>query len=415
VATRPRASNRRHFGCIVGGVAVVVGFAYFTHSCEAARMAMNKPGGSGNILEEMFKAVGKAMIDSVWMTVEELTERGKKAREQTAATEKEPGAVRVEPSDSLDLEAKAYKYGPTYVKDLRDGSYLSWAFPAHPRPTYYSLEPGEVKRLSWTIMRRVSPSHTATEAVVDGSVMLGWREGVGTTPLVMIEHVHPESFFPYSDALDASEFPVKRLAGMLNAAWLAQKGGPKPLIVIDRREPLRAEQQQLAATEDRRQPRRFPLKNEDGKRIPPRLEVRPGSEMIFADPDPTVRFNKEGKSVFDPRSGLEMKIVRGPGREFSRYIAIVSRNDEPVAQLELAYDRAWRPGIGQTEWIHLNRVSAPDLVVPGRFRGTVSEQELPFAELARLINGYVPFAWNGVGAGHFIIVDTRDDPVEYMY
>jgi hypothetical protein len=392
-------------------MAVIVGLGFFVvRGCEVQRMTKTGPGGSGNILTDMLKVVGDAFLQGISLTIEEIGERGEKARETTVEAKKEARAVLLDASDMSELEVKAYDLGGTYVRDLRNGNSVSWQFRRYPRKTFYTMDAKETWPLHWTLYGKVRDGRTPIVAEIEGTVKLGWRDGAGTTPLIAIDHVHEHSFFPYSDALYAKEFPAARLAGMLNAAWLAQRGGPKPLIVIDRREVLRKDQQRIAASEDRNKATLLPHKNEQGVLAPRPIE--PGPDVVFAAGYGGARYDEKPKTVFDPSSGLTLRFENGPGRDNDAYWMSLHEGEKLIAVLEVGNEQAWRPDVGETRFVFVNRVTRPK--IPGNphiFGEPIGKGELPLARLVPLLNGYRKFTSDEKGAGHFIIADRRDNPV----
>lgn len=226
--------------------------------------------------------------------------------------------------------------------------------------------------------------------------------------LVTIDHVYPSTFFPYSDAIYPRELPLDRQARMLAAALRAiarsvRKTSGK-LLVLDRREPERGNNQRLAQAEQAQRVRRFPYVV-DGMNDSGRLLGLDGVDVVIGEPDAKFRFDPQTKTVTDARTGWKLSVEeRGAGGERSE-VAVIRHGDALICDIQILRGRGWRADVGATPLIEFSHAFAPRTrQQPVRL---MTADEMPLDRIAPLLNAYAPFASTRETVGKMLIADVR--------
>ncbi|GAA4724022.1 hypothetical protein GCM10023325_22090 [Sphingomonas lutea] len=229
---------------------------------------------------------------------------------------------------------------------------------------------------------------------------------------VTIDHVYPSTFFPYAEAIYPRELPLDRQAQMLATALRAiarsvRKTSGK-LLVLDRREPERVNNQRLAQAEQAQRARRFPSVV-DGKNDSGRLLGLDDVDVVIGEPNARFRFDPLSKTVTDARTGWKLSVEeRGAGGEKSE-VAVIRDGDRLICDIQILRGRGWRADVGATALIEFSRVFAPR--TPQQPVRLMTADEMPLDRIAPLLNAYAPWASTGETVGKTLIADLRAQTV----
>lgn len=308
----------------------------------------------------------------------------------------DPGAIIYRPKLNASIAVK--KYGPGTAYDLKNNTFIRGS----------NTGGSYGKPRMWTIHK--NEGNYETLLVVHGTLSKGYRPGVGPTPAFTVTFAHRDSYFPHKDAMYQDEFPLDRFAEMLNAS---KGGGTKwddvgKLVVIDNREAHRRENERLAALE---KPTEVRSKNQA-----PNPSTHPDAVTLLAEPNPNIIYDVEAR---ESRSSDGSRFSAKQAGDRDYHYMSGSWHDGKTgrdATLTLHITKAWRPGYGETYLVNVNRMyDAQRTLRPGQKRTPVGEAEFPIERLVPLINAYQPLAWRNEHLGHFIVVDTRSNPINYYY
>jgi hypothetical protein len=307
----------------------------------------------------------------------------------------DPGAIIINPDP--DEAITVQRYGPGTAIDALTGRRLTGA-------VWGGLY--DYAGRAWTLTE--NRGNWPVVAHLRGEWSPGWRPGCLDAKAITIHHAHPDSYFPYRDAVYADTLPLDRVAAMIQAVHEfphEEKRRPVCLVVIDNREAHRAEHARLAALESP-----DVIRGKNGTKTPADEE---GAVIWLGQPDPLIVHDEASKVTRDPRTGLSLATRPAGDRDYSYELGTVSRGVTPIATLSLHERECWRPGYCETRMINLNRAhqprNGPGLPEP------LLEADLPFNLVAPLLNVHPPFFWRGEHRGRAVVVDTRARPIEYYY
>lgn len=401
-------NDRKPYTRVVITIGLLVIAIFSTRSCIMSEDGSDYPPKQG-MIASIFSAVGEAFAEATADFVRNERAGRMATREYSERATSEPGAVVLDLGDDKGINVRRYEGSDqAFVDDTRTGSSTSWQYTLK---RVNNLPPGQDGSIQLTFYKRPTRGVQPIPYYVEGRI----AKGVGaiyTSAVLTIELVHKRTFFPYSEAFDAGQEPMTREAAMFNAAWMSMRGGPAMMTVIDRRAALQVEHKRLAALERRDRPILFPTRNQDG--ILAQRPIVMDEHTMLAEPDSTVLADPERKTVTSPRDGLTLTIVRTPDRDYFSYDAIVQdRAGRKVASVEFAVEQAWRPDVGETIYILINRVTTVETSYSAR-PVTLTQAQMPLAALARLLNGVKPLGYRA-NKGYAILRDIRDNPVQRQF
>jgi hypothetical protein len=369
---------------VVAGIAVARSFrnggAYWRESGRALRKG----------IDQALREGARAAAETVRAEAEERRERKRRIGDGGH----DPGAIVFYPETDANIEIRKYEGGTAW--DRKTGLHLSaarWS-------GSYEYSCGDATLYE-------SKGNYRVIAHLRGHWSPGWRAGEGEAEALTFTHAHPDGYFPHRDALYADALPLDRIALMLQAVhdFPHEKRERVPLVVIDNREAHRAEHARLAALED---PNAIRGKNGAGT-----VAETPSAVVRLAEPDPAVRYDAKARVSFDPRTGLRLETRSAGDRDYSFVAGTLHRGEEALAELTLHRSWCWRPGFGEAMMVNLNRArKAAEWNAP---REPLGEEALALDAVVPLINAQEWLAWKPDIAGWFVIVDTRAEPINYMY
>ena len=379
------------------------------------RPKRNPAKQSGKSFTSAFRDMGRKLQEVPNRLADEMKKdmsRWQELKERVGDGAHDPGAKIIIPRPDDDIVIE--KYGVGIAEDRRNGTFLRG-----------NLFDGLMKSMpSWAVCEK--HDNYPCLAVIHGHYSEGWRDDVGPVLAVTITHCHRDSYFPYRDSLYSDEFPLDRFADMLQAAQRSKLRYcvKKSIVVIDNREIFRDENLRLAEQES---PAEIRFRNWRGptgeKRVMSEIEMdlmahcllRDTSEIILGEPSEDLTYDDSAKALHDDRTGLSLTVESVGDRDYRYQLGTLKRAGELLAKLTLHRRDCWRPDYGPCQLINLNRAYREDNTIGRRSRETVEREDLPFTDVAPLLNAHPALFFCGEHLGHAVLVDSRAAPLNYYY